>query len=744
MGDVSSAARRFPGYGHEVTIPLFGIGFISLLGQVVLLREINVAFYGIELIYILAMGIWMFWTAVGAVFGRWTYIPKRETVGGLFILFAATLPLEIACVRNLRNFLGGVPGTYLDFDKQWLFLILILLPVNFLLGLLFQWTAKLYIETENETLAKAYAIESAGGLVGGLIATAGIKFGIQNLTLGLIGGLAAALIGIFRIDSSWRRFRRRPVRCGVQGFLLVLLVSAIPFSDSIDFFLSKMNHPFLIDTRDSPYGRVTISEREGQFVIYENDVLIFESQTVDSETFVHLAALQRDDIRNVLIAGGGVGEIVGEILKHCPASVDYVEIDRVLLNFTEKYLPDQYRRALDVPRVNVHIDDPVRFLRHSKTYDLILSGASEPISGLTNRFFTVEYFQKCAQKLSEDGVLAFRLNSPENIWTHLTATRNAGIYKALNSVFKEIVILPGLGAHIVMASRSTLERTPGTIIRRFEIRNLSTRLVTPPFIRYLYTNDRFLSIEKRMKETQAPVNTDMYPVCYFYDGMIWLSKFSSEVIHFDTAAIFNISDGVRRYFPILLVGIIGGFLIIRRWFSRFRTIMLVFTAAFIGMVIETILLMMYQSWNGALFQNIGLLLTLFMAGLMAGGMLISKMASVKAADRMFRPAAVFFVAMLLGLELTVLWMFGADTMTGWFSIGCLLFISGVSIAGIFSISGICGVSDRKRVVSPLYASDLVGGCLGSLVASLVMIPLFGMSFSMMSMALITVALIALI
>ena len=53
-----------------MTISLLAIGLISILGQVVLLRELNVSFYGVELIYLLALGIWLFWTAVGAVIGR--------------------------------------------------------------------------------------------------------------------------------------------------------------------------------------------------------------------------------------------------------------------------------------------------------------------------------------------------------------------------------------------------------------------------------------------------------------------------------------------------------------------------------------------------------------------------------------------------------------------------------------------------------------------------------------------------
>ena len=49
---------------------LLAVGFVSILAQVVLLRELSVAFYGIELIYILAIGVWLLCTAAGAAIGR--------------------------------------------------------------------------------------------------------------------------------------------------------------------------------------------------------------------------------------------------------------------------------------------------------------------------------------------------------------------------------------------------------------------------------------------------------------------------------------------------------------------------------------------------------------------------------------------------------------------------------------------------------------------------------------------------
>ena len=51
-------------------VALFLTGFVSLIGQIVLLRELNVAFFGVELIYLIALGVWLLLTALGTIAGR--------------------------------------------------------------------------------------------------------------------------------------------------------------------------------------------------------------------------------------------------------------------------------------------------------------------------------------------------------------------------------------------------------------------------------------------------------------------------------------------------------------------------------------------------------------------------------------------------------------------------------------------------------------------------------------------------
>ena len=169
---------------------LLAIGAISMLGQVVLLRELSVAFFGSELIYVLALGVWLLGTALGAASGRASHVPRERSVRWLLVVLGLVLPLAVVLARAVRVVFCGVPGAYLPFGRQMLAMVACVVPVAFLLGLLFQWAAKRFVDT-GRPLARAYAVESVGGIVGGLLATVLLAAGMPNLGAALLCALCA-------------------------------------------------------------------------------------------------------------------------------------------------------------------------------------------------------------------------------------------------------------------------------------------------------------------------------------------------------------------------------------------------------------------------------------------------------------------------------------------------------------------------------------------------------------------------
>jgi spermidine synthase len=708
-----------------MVVPLIVIGLISILGQVVLLRELNVAFYGIELIYLIAIGVWLFWTAFGSLIGRRNRQPSVSGMAFLFLLSGIVFPVDIVFIRASRILFGGVPGAYLAFSHQLAIIILALMPAGLLLGLLFQKAARMYVG-DGKTLAKAYAIESVGGLAGGLLATLTLHWGFRNCEIGVICGLICILIPMMFLPGK-RTFPYHSLSVALSVFFLLLVWKA----DVVDRKMTAWNHPALLESRDSPYGRITVTKLASQVSVFENDALAFETEGTEAECFVHLSALQHPAPKNVLILGGGLDGTLKEILKHAPQSIDYVELNPVILDLAVRLLPEDFQKSLTKSGVHVVSSDPRRFLRNSDGYDLILVGMPEPTSGQANRFYTREFFEQCAARLNPGGILGFRLRSAENIWTQPLIHRTASIYRALNDIFPEIVVLPGT-TNIITASRNRLPHTPEVPIKRLNDRKLNPRLVTADYIHYLYTNDRYFEIAERLKRVSAPPNTDIKPICYRYAFTIWLSKFFPRLAASNPPSLIeeNFLHPTAKW--MLWIGLPLFVLICRLW-PDCRRVSLVAVAGFIGMVLETVLILQYQVKHGILFQDIGLLLMSFMGGLALGAITINGMMAFPAGQRGRRQTRWWGVGLTAGLCLlsaAVAATIRAGICSGLFPIALFLISAGFLVSGIFAYASLFEIRDQQKIVSPLYAADLFGGCLGSFASSLFLIPLAGLDVSM--------------
>jgi len=158
-----------------------------------------------------------------------------------------------------------------------------------------------------------------------------------------------------------------------------------------------------------------------------------------------------------------------------------------------------------------------------------------------------------------------------------------------------------------------------------------------------------------------------------------------------------------------------------------RRAMLVAAAGFTGMVLETILILYYQVKHGVLYQDIGLLLMSFMAGLALGAMIINRAMARPIANRMLPQwygisllIGFCFLCALIGMGVTM------SISAGLVEISCFLAVTGFLVAGIFAYASLHENDDQKNVISSLYSADLIGGCLGILLGSLILIPLAGM------------------
>ena len=342
---------------RPMTICLFAIGLISILGQVVLLRELNVAFYGSELIYILALGMWLLWTGLGAAVGRSRHLPSLGRIRWSFLGLSLLFLLDVAFIRGIQRVFGGVPGADLPFSQQLGAIALALLPIGLLLGLQFQWAAKLFVGG-SKTLAKAYGIESIGGVAGGAAATLALKVGLPNFTIAALCSLLALASAVHLTVQHGKREHPSVMLATVSAVVGLLLLAVLWQGTVIDRQLTTWNYPALLGTRDTPYGRTTVSGLFGQISVFQNGALAFESEGTSAEEFVHLAALQHPGPRAMLVLGGGVEGLLREAERHAPERIDYVDLDRRALELALAHLPGDHLESPGSIRAHIRFEDP--------------------------------------------------------------------------------------------------------------------------------------------------------------------------------------------------------------------------------------------------------------------------------------------------------------------------------------------------------------------------------------------------
>ena len=703
-------------------------GLVSLLGQIVLLRELSVAFYGVELIYVIGLGVWMLLTACGVLLGGRRPSARRAAV--LFLCFALLLPAGIVFLRAHRGLMGGIPGAYLAFPLQMAALLIALLPAGLLSGLLFRAAAALHAE-RGRTLAGAYGIESAGGLAAGVLATLCFRYGIQNFALAVACGIVAAAAALFLFGG------KEPAGRTAAALIALFLAAALYQSPALDRRMTGWNHSGLVASKDSPYGRITATLQAGQLSVFTNDALAFESGGTEAELFVHLTALQHPEPRRILLLGGGWDGTLRELLRHRPVRIDTVIFDPAALSVLRRHLPADIRASLSNPAVRLTRADPRQFLKNRAfAWDLILVGMPEPASGETNRFYTREFFAQCAARLHPGGIVALRLPASENLWTPAATRRTASVYRALASVFPEILVLPG-SMTVMTASAAHLPRSPEALTDRLQERGLQNRLVSKPYIRYLFENDRFAEIERRLKETEVPENSDLRPVCYSYAVVSWLSRFFPGLALVDWTGIGLDGEGAWKAGQWAALGFGIGLALLFLG-SRLRPAgqrgLLAAVAGFLGIVFESVLILAYQAKEGVLYQEIGLLLAAFMAGLALGAPAFRDLILGTGVRK--RWARGWGYALLAGFALLGLTAIGIVTggkAAGLLATAVLLGAAGFLVGGLFAYAGLRGVREQQSVIGPVYAADLIGGCLGALCGGLVLIPLLGLTGTLKGM-----------
>jgi spermidine synthase len=235
------------------------------------------------------------------------------------------------------------------------------------------------------------------------------------------------------------------------------------------------------------------------------------------EALVHPAMLAHPRPERVLIAGGGEGATLREVLAHKTVKkAVMVDIDEEVVKLCRRLLPSWHREAFNDPRAELHFADARRYLEESSDkFDVIIIDLVDPLEqGPARLLYTREFYQTVKQRLGQAGIMSVQAEPSE--WGN--SDNFTAIVKTLRNVFPitrpyqvHIPSFFGLWGFVVASqSLDPCELTPDEIDARIATR-VSRKLESYDGL----THQSIFAIPKHIRKKLAAsrrVITDKQPI----------------------------------------------------------------------------------------------------------------------------------------------------------------------------------------------------------------------------------------
>ncbi len=722
-------------------------GLSGIVAQTVLIRECLILYGGNELSIGVTIGAWVVWEALGAwIGGRW----PRGNRGAAHAFIAAGLvfgivfPASIYAIRAFKVIAGLPPEISLGITSIFGASMAIFLPVGLLHGFAFTAACRVYEGAKDpggKAAGRVYFYEMVGTIAGGILVSYVLITWLHSFRIaGLILILMALACLVMAVSAATRTGRFLAALS-----LTAALVSALFMAAGLDGHLQwrsiavQWHGREVVSYENSLYQNIAVTRGTGQYTLFTDGLPAATIPVPDItrvEEIVHIPFLAHGAPRDVLVLHGGAGGVIGEVLKYPTVRrVDYVEIDPAYLGMVVRYPSALVRTELRDPRVMLHYTDGRRFVKAAspdRRYDVVLVGVASPTTLQANRFFTLEFFREVRRILTDEGILVFTVPGSLAYYDRELKDINMSAMATARKVFAHIAVVPG-DENIFLASASAkdIDLSPQRLENRLKDLRLATRLMSLPHLTYRLDRKRMEWFRRTVETSPAEVNRDLGP-----KGLYYTIAYINALHASSMKGLFAAAG--RRGIPVFLavMGLItaGAFL----FRTRHRVIPALFvisTTGFVVMLLELSLIFVFQVVYGYVFHEIGMLITMLMAGMAAGSMAAARRVMTTAGASkalMAAEASLASFCLLLPVLFTLTGHgMGAGGLPGRLLFFALLFVAGFFAGMEFPLAvELCGERERAgRSVGLVYAGDLAGGFIGGMVGGFFLFPLMGLAMS---------------
>jgi len=660
-------------------------GISSVVTQLLIIREFLAQFQGNEFIIALILFNWLILGGFGTILARWVTRGSRgataNRLGWLSLILAILPAVQILAIRFLRD-VFFIHGSSVGFYPTLAYSFLIVSPYCLMIGFVLPYSL-FVIRAENPDYpgARIYIIDNLGDVSGGALFSFALVFLVTPLKAVFLANLPLILATILLFYTF--SLSRVAVYLGA-GLTLLILIACI-FVEP----LSLVPHEGkLVYYKESRYGRIEVQQDHEQFTLFVGGAPLFGSQNLTmAEETIHYPLAQLPRVHHVLLISAE-GGMMSELEKYRPASVDYVELDPKVaeVGFT-------FGLIKRIPGMKVIYQDGRAYLANSnKIYDAIIVNLSEPDTFQINRFFTDRFFDLARRHLAPHGVLSFAMKGFENYLAEPQRQKLSSLYNTVNDYFSYVLLLPGQKIYYLCSSRPVNADIPTLLDRK----NIPTRYIKGYYYGNL-TQERIKRLNDLM-DPKAPKNSDDYPQLMRLMFQQWFAKFSTSPTGF-----------------IVVLAVVCISYLIRISSEEF----VLFSTGFTVMGSELLVIFAFQIFFGYIYLQIGLIVTVFLAGLLPGAWF---------GDR-FRNRSKQTLALADGLLILLMGVLIVALNQGSYHLPVSFFL----FYG-FVISLICGFQfpvalylrgGEAPAVTQTFSADLIGAAFGTLMTNVVLIPYFG-------------------
>ena len=660
-------------------------GISSVVAQLLTVREFLTQFQGNEIVIALILFNWLILGGLGTLLAN--IIPQRlwpatiTRLGWLSLLLCSLSALQIPAIRELHS-IFFIHGSSVGFYPTWLFTFLIITPFCLLLGFALPYSLfVLRTALPNYSGTRIYITDNIGDISGGALFSFALVYLVTPLQAIFLSNLPLLAAVYLLFPAS---IRHRPLVLLVVAFVCTLFAAGVVFEKA------TLTPPEgkLVDYQETRYGRIAVLQDREQYTLFEDGIPVFSSQNLNlAEETIHYPLAQVDSPENVLLVSAESGVML-ELKKYALKAVDYVELDPEITRV-------QFRFGMisAIPALNVINQDGRAYLAQTKKkYDAIIINLPEPGTFQINRFYTDRFFELAKNQLSKNGVLSFAMQGVENYLAESQRQKLSSLFNTVSAYFNHVLLLPGNRVFFLCSDRPLIIDIPAVLERK--------GIVTDYISGFYYgnlTRERIQRLNERI-DPSTPLNSDNSPYLMRLMFTQWFMKYQTSPIGFFVAL-----------FALTTVYL----------FRISKEEFVLFSSGCMTMGCEILVIFAFQIYFGYIYLQIGIIITVFLAGLLPGAWLGNRLQQHSSRILAISDGLLigFLAAFIAALE------FIPDRLPVLFY---LLVGFVVSLACGFQFPVALYLRGHNRgATTRIFSADLIGAAAGTLFTSVVLIPYFG-------------------